>query len=310
MKPKYEKAFFIKKKINNNISKKQTIITKNRVISFKLNKTPNATNRKKCYIKPHPIFIISNLYKKNNFGFNINNQNENNFHYIKTINTERNQYRNYNIEEQNKLTSKYKNDENNIIKSKSYEIITFEPKTKVEKYFNNKYQKIKSKNNIYKLNSLNNNKIIKYGRNENKTNYLKYKLNSLDYIYDNKKMKIKSSNSADIVNLCKVLKSLYRNINKGALGKKRKNKFDLQKIKKRKNKFDLQKIILIQKWWKDMIYRIYLKKKIIQIQKYFRGYIFRKKFLQFLYQLHKLIQPENMHKIIIIQKFWKKLFNK
>ena len=93
---------------------------------------------------------------------------------------------------------------------------------KKEKYFNNRYQKIESKNNIYKLNSLNNNKIIKYGRNENKTNYLKYKLNSLDYIYDNKKMKIKSSNSADIVNLCKVLKSLYRNINKGASGKKKK----------------------------------------------------------------------------------------
>ena len=299
MKPKYEKAFFIKKKINNNISKKQAIITKNRVISFKLNKTPNATNRKKCYIKPHPIFIISNLYKKNNFGFNINNQNENNFHYIKTINTERNQYRNYNIEEQNKLTSKYKNDENNIIKSKSYEIISFEPKTKIEKYFNNKYQKIKSKNNIYKLNSLNNNKIIKYETNENFTNYLKYKLNSLDYIYDNKKIKIKSSNSADIVNLCKVLKSLYRHINKGVSGKKRKNKFDLQKI------------ILIQKWWKDMIYKIYLKKKIIQIQKYFRGYIYRKRFLQFLYQLNKLIQPENIHKIIIIQKFWKNyLMNK
>ena len=130
MKPKYEKAFFIKKIINNNISKKQTILTKNRVISFKLNNTSKIINRKNCYIKPHPIFIISNLYKNNNFGFNINNQNENNFHYIKTINTERNQYRNYKVAEQNELTSKYKNDEYNAIRSKSYEITFFEPKQK------------------------------------------------------------------------------------------------------------------------------------------------------------------------------------
>ena len=70
MKPKYEKAFFIKKKINNNISKKQTIITKNRVIFFKLNKTPNATNRKiyinknflnKCNLERKYI-IIYNIY--------------------------------------------------------------------------------------------------------------------------------------------------------------------------------------------------------------------------------------------------------
>ena len=64
-------------------------------------------------------------------------------------------------------------------------------------------------------------------------------------------------------------------------------------------------IVKIQKWWKEMLFHMYIEKKIIYIQKYFRNYLNRinnkvKINLEYIY---------NINKIILIQKEWKKKLN-
>ena len=105
-------------------------------------------------------------------------------------------------------------------------------------------------------------------------------------------MKFKSSRSTDIVKLCKVLKNLHDDNNRDkeginmtedtSLGKTINLNEDLMDIHKGKkeNVTNIRKIIVIQRWWKDFIYKKYLKDKIIIIQKNIRGYLFRKQILQ------------------------------
>ena len=86
MKPKFEKNIFIKRIINTDKFPKGRLISNSNIISSTLNNNSNRINPKQCYIKPHPIFIISNLSKKNKFEINIHPQKEKNYLFKKSKN--------------------------------------------------------------------------------------------------------------------------------------------------------------------------------------------------------------------------------
>ena len=280
MKPKFEKNIFIKRIINTDKFPKGRLISNSNIISSALNNNSNRINPKQCYIKPHPIFIISNLSKKNKFEINIHPQKEKNYLFKKSKNF-------YNTERY-KL-NKYE-DEYNTARCKSFDIAPFEHIEKIK--YKNKYNK-------NSLNSFDNNKSL---RNETSfdNNYSINKYNTINNIgnNENNNIKYKSSKSKDIIKLCKVLKNLYNKNNNEIILNEKRNLINI-------NKYTVKKIISIQKWWKEMIYKKYLKKKIIKVQKNFRGYIFRKKFLQILCVLQKFSNYEYLDKIILIQRYWK-----
>ena len=60
----------------------------------------------------------------------------------------------------------------------------------------------------------------------------------------------------------------------------------------------------IQKWWKDMLFHMYIEKKIIYIQKYYRNHL-NKKYNKIKLNLDYVY---NINKIRLIQKEWKKIF--
>ena len=62
-------------------------------------------------------------------------------------------------------------------------------------------------------------------------------------------------------------------------------------------------IIKIQKWWKDMLFHMYIEKKIIFIQKYYRMYL-KKQMKRIKIQLNYVY---NIDKILLIQKVWKRI---
>ena len=306
-----EKNIFIKRIITNTKLPNSRILIKSNLVS-------NNNIKRLCYLKPHPIFIISNSINKNKFGINNNLKLDSNSIYLKTNNTDRNIYNfdNDNIIIDKKSNIKEKNEGNNIFRSKSYDIGPFEHITKIRKYFNNKFDKIKKEYHLDKLNEFNddyksynlteryenintfdktinntnyNNKIFsKKLQNKNPTNFFKYKSNTINInINDHKnKMKIKSSKSTDIVNLCKILKSLY-NYKKGTVIGEENSKGGIVSlsIASFENKKNLS---------------------IIKIQKNFRGYYFRKNFIKYLYKLKKFSDYEYLKKIILIQRAWKK----
>ena len=306
-----EKNIFIKRIITNTKLPHSRILIKSNLVS-------NNNIKRLCYLKPHPIFIISNFINKNKFGINNNLKLDSNSIYLKTNNTDRNIYNfdNDNIIIDKKSNIKEKNEGNNIFRSKSYDIGPFEHITKIRKYFNNKFDKIKKEYHLDKLNEFNddfksynlteryenintfdktidntnyNNKIFsKKLQNKNPTNFFKYKSNTINInINDHKnKMKIKSSKSTDIVNLCKILKSLY-NYKKGTVIEEENSKGGIVSlsIASFENKKNLS---------------------IIKIQKNFRGYYFRKNFIKYLYKLKKFSDYEYLKKIILIQRAWKK----
>ena len=86
------------------------------------------------------------------------------------------------------------------------------------------------------------------------------------------------------------------------------NKIDFPILKKVYNyEYYMRKInfiLKIQKWWKDMLFHMYIEKKIKFIQKYFRKYLNNK--------IRKNIIPlnyiYNIKKILLIQKEWKKIY--
>ena len=290
MKPKFEKNIFIKRIINNGKFPKGRIISNSNIITSIINNKSYKINPKQCYIKPHPIFIISNLYKKNKCEINIHPNHDQNFIYIKAKNC-------YNSERFKR--NKYE-DESNTTRSKSFDIAPFEHIDKIKKYFNNNMDKIKYKYNISSLNSFDNNKSLRNDTSTDNITYYRNKYNTMNNIErNNHNIKYKSSKSKDIIKLCKVLKNLYNN--NEIILKEKKEKRNIMNI----NEDTVKKIIVIQKWWKEMIYKKYLKKKIINIQKMFRSYIFRKKFLQILCLLQKFSSYEYLNKIIFIQRYWK-----
>ena len=293
MKPKLEKNFFIQKIIDCNQSPNPKIKTKSKNITETKENYSYNIYTKNCYIKPHPIFIISNSCKKNQFYFDRNFQKEENNFYIKSNNTERHKYLNIKKRIEKKFIKKESIEELNIIRSNSYEIPSFEHISKIKKYFNDKYDKIKIKLHIHDLNTINKSQEI---RNEKYINYFQYKNSSLDILDKANQIKLKSSNSKDIINLCKVLKSFESsndNSNEATLIKEESLNGSI--ISLNKDSFKRKKIR--NKYFVNL--------KIILIQKTFKGYLFRKKFKQFWNELNRFCKPNILDKIILLQKFWK-----
>ena len=87
------------------------------------------------------------------------------------------------------------------------------------------------------------------------------------------------------------------------------NKINIPILKKVYNyeyyKRKINFIMKIQKWWKDMLFHMYIEKKIKFIQKYFRKYLNNKTNMNKI-KMHYLY---NINKILLIQKEWKKILN-
>ena len=325
MKPKLEKNIFIKRIINNAQSLRAKKFIKSNLIKSSIDNNDIVLNSKNCYVKPHPIFIITNSSRNNSLGINLSQKNNKNFIYIKANNTERNKYLSRKRRLKNNLRKKEYNKDFDNIRSKSFENIQSENFEKIRKYFDDNSQRINNeysldKNLIKKINLLNNtNNKSRNKNNINNTNYLKYKFNSMNIIEERNLIKVKSSKSADIIKLCKVLKHLnysvdnydnkdiFINDEDSIRGIISLNK-NLSYKKKEINKYlvNIENLIKIQKCWKKLYNKNYLNRRILFIQKIFRGYIFRKNFLNFLYKLQKFSNPEYLCKIIFIQIFWKK----
>ena len=262
------------------------------------------------------------------------NYNEGNF-FLTNINTERYKCKYKDLNDSNKFGYNTLNDS---IKSNSYKIKSINSISKINNiFFNYKYDnKDKSyykndKLNTYNYNSINNinnndnkdfnktfdsiykTKNLKDNRKMNIRNLKNIIFNNNNNIYHNNKIneiKHKSSKNKDIVKLCKIIKSFENTtlINNEDYNEKiltlKKNLIEKEKLKN-KYIFDFNKIILIQKWWKDMIYKKYIKKFIIIIQKSYRGYKFRKIFTNNSFIAKNSRNPNILNKIIYIQKFWK-----
>ena len=317
--------------------------------------TDSHINNSKCYSKPRPIYIISNMNKNHNLGINKYNlinakkkfekkkpkqfkNYEIKFNDVSHINyTKLNSERNQNNYERLKLYKNINKNEQISTRSNSYEFRPFNTTLNIREYFNYKYEQIKHNYKLDKLNIYNSsNRMKNYDNNEinkmNKTLDAIYRTKNLDKNqiktikeinnlndkklinkYKKNGMKKKSSKSTDIIKLCKILKFLDNNKN-GTLIKEendiggkitlRKNSLERQILK---NKYitNNRKIILIQKWWKDMLFKKYLEKPIIKIQKVYKGHKYRKYFLKYLSNLRKYNKPHILKKIILIQKKWK-----
>ena len=85
------------------------------------------------------------------------------------------------------------------------------------------------------------------------------------------------------------------------------NKINIPILKKMNNyeyyKKNINFILKIQKWWKDMLFHMYIEKKIKFIQKYFRNYL-NNKTSKIKIQLNYVY---NINKILLIQKEWRKI---
>lgn len=115
---------------------------------------------------------------------------------------------------------------------------------------------------------------------------IRKKSNKKNNNYNLLKYNKKSSISKNIAILCKIINEI--NINSNDNEKK-----DVT-VNMRKNKLynNIYKIIKIQRWWRHLLYKLYIEKYIVVIQNNFRKYIQRKK--------------NKLKYIILIQKFWKK----
>ena len=365
MKKKFEIKSVTFNKLENGFQSKINSVKNSNLISninYSTNDAKNHTintdfhiNNSKCYFKPRPIYIISNMHKNHNLGINKYNQinikkkfekkkpkqfknYEIKFNEVSHLNyTKINSERNLNNYGRLKLYNNANKNEQISRTSNSYEFRPFNSTLNIRDYFNYKYEQIKHNYKLDKLDIYNNsNRINSYDNNEmnkmNKTLDAIYKTKNLDKSqiktikeinnlndkklinnYKKNGMKKKSSKSTDIVKLCKILKILDNNKN-GTLIKEENDiggiitlrKYSLER-KKLKNKYIIsnRKIILIQKWWKDMLFKKYLEKPIIKIQKAYKGHKYRKYFIKYLSNLKKYNEPHILKKIILIQKKWK-----
>ena len=114
---------------------------------------------------------------------------------------------------------------------------------------------------------------IRKKSNQNNSNYKLLKYNK------------KSSISKNIAILCKIINEININSND--------NEKNDMTIKLGKNRFcnNVYKIIKIQRWWRNLLYKLYIEKYIVVIQNNFRKYIKRKK--------------NKLKNIVLIQKYWK-----
>ena len=92
MKQNLEKNIFIKRIIDYTQCLNPKIISKSKNTKELKENNLSINKSKNYYIKPHPIFIISNTYKKNQFYLYTNLQKDENNIFIKSNNTERHEY--------------------------------------------------------------------------------------------------------------------------------------------------------------------------------------------------------------------------
>lgn len=244
-----------------------------------------------CYHRPHLNYFISKnrnsqnqkVAKKRKMNLNLNkstNYNIIEFHpqiesriiSFSKISNSFDKYADFNKENKNQ-NSYYKI----INKTKS---LTNSNKKKIYKT-NLKFKNISLMNTKYKYNIRNN-------------DFLNNSLASYNNQY---------SLSKDIAILCKIINSIdySDNFNNGL---SRNNNKKMPYINSRKrlntNYLEEKKIIKIQRWWKKILYHLYIEKKILHIQNKYRKYIKKKKYF---FDIQK---GPNIEKIIIIQKAWKK----
>ena len=158
-------------------------------------------------------------------------------------------------------------------------------------YKNNLQKKINGISNDNKI--INNNNIIE--RNNtiiNNSSYI-YKKNIIHKMEKNKKHYTSKSQENIHEDSIKYNYLFIKNNNK--IIKKKENKYNFYKNK-------VNYIIKIQKWWKYMLFHMYIEQKIIFIQNKFRLYLINKKYKNNL----SLIYLNNISKILLIQKEWKK----
>ena len=138
-------------------------------------------------------------------------------------------------------------------------------------------------------------------------NINKIKINKNNYMINKILVKTnkKPSISKDIAILCKIINSINYNHN-NELNKNKNNKKIAYINPKKSVRFIYfnEKVIKIQRWWRNLLYHLYIERYILMIQKHIRKYLKRKKYL-----LENKTEL-NIKKIILIQKEWKKYMTK
>ena len=219
---------------------------------------------------------------------------------------------NYILNPKNKTINKIKRKKININFNNSKMLKNFQFHPKIESRIitfskNNSFEKNNNKENInlntnatphviHKTKSL----LNVSSKNLYITN-LKFKnINKIKNTNNNKNNK-HSSISKEIAILCKIINSINSNSNKNS-SKSSSKKITYTNSRKSINisYYKEKKIIKIQRWWRKVLYHLYIEKYILIIQHRYRKYIKKKKWM-FDYK-----NPINIKKIIIIQKSWKK----
>ena len=212
-------------------------------------------------------------YEKNSLFSNRNNKLIDNFWNLSTLEFS-------NLEKTN--TNRCNNNNNSL----------FLNDTKNKICINNTYNKVHTNTNL--LNVQKNRNGISYNNKTLDNNKISIKNPSFVYIKNIVPNKIKhhSSKSQENIHGNRIKYSFL--FNKKNIFNKR-DKLYLSKI---------NDIVKIQKWWKDMIYRMYIEKKIIYIQKKYKKYMNNKRNKNNLY-----FYVNKINDIILIQREWR-LFKK
>ena len=244
-------------------------------------KSINLNNTISCYHRPHLNYFIR---KKNK------NQKK-----IKTRNINNN-FIDYKEEKGIQLNKKEVLTNNSFAQmNNSFENIISNKINKEQKLFN--IFNINNKNiYITNLKYKNNNKIL---------------INNSNHMLNKSLFKInkKPSISKDIATLCKIINSINDNNDNNKLCRNKNNKYNNEICHTNPNekityKYFEGKIIKIQRWWRRLLYHLYIENYILMIQRQIRKYLKRKK---------NLLENKNrldIIKIILIQKAWKKYMTK
>ncbi len=244
-----------------------------KIIKSKKDSSP-LNNTISCYHRPR----LNNFKSKKN-----TNQNKN-----KNINkkeTKKLNIKNFKPKIESKLIS-FSNINN------TFENIINNNKENINNY-NNSFSNVSNRAKYLNLNRKNSyiTKIKYKNINNGKCNNFKsYIINSSLLNYNNKK-----SISKDIAVFCKIINSINNSHNNTKLSRNN-NKKITYVYSKKNNYLKERKIIKIQRWWRKLLYHLYIEKYILIIQRQYRKYIKRNRHYK---------NKENIKKIILIQKAWK-----
>ena len=251
----------------------------------------NLNNTIACYHRPHLNKFIYNknetLKKMKKKRSNINNNNTKNVKNIKfypKIETRKIKFSKNNSFDKHLNTNKENINLNTNIKP--YPNVIHKTKSLINTNSKNIYIRNLKYKNVNKIKNKSNNNINDLLIS---TNYNK-----------------KNSISKDIAILCKIINSINSKTNNKNISRNLKNEKKIIYNNSRKKYVNIsyykkEKIIIIQKWWRKMLYQFYIEKYILIIQRFFRQFLKKKKKWIFDYE-----NQMNIKKIIIIQKAWRK----